>query len=295
MKCMSGAETSNERSDYQIKGEREKMSVTPRTEGVASVIFAAGKGSRVVGYSGNKTLLPLVPSQSLYEGEHPLLMEVLQCLPPGPRGIVVSHCAEEVLEATKESGASYLTQPETNGTGGALLAARSFLESVSQDCVLVTMGDVPLIRSQTYRKLVEELDKNVFGVLAFAPRDKAKYGMLEMEEGRVLRIVEWKYWHAFPSERQAALRFCNAGVYAARRAVLLEYISRLARQPHHVQKQRGDEWITIEEYFLTDLIEMMSMDHLPIGVILAPEEEVIGVDTPEALTQAQMHYARFKS
>jgi len=275
----------------EIQREDENMSNTPRA-GVASVIFAAGKGSRMVGYSGNKTLLPLIPKKSLYEGEHPLLIEVLHNLPPGPRGIVVNHCAEDVIKATQERGASYLTQPETNGTGGALLAARSFLEYVSEDCVVITMGDVPLIRPETYRRLVGELEENVFAVLAFAPRDKARYGMLEMDEGRVLRITEWKYWHTYPPERQAALRFCNAGVYAARRTVLLEYMSRLARQPHHVQKQRGDQWITIEEFFLTDLIELMSNDRLPIGVIIAPEEEVMGVDTPEALEQAQMHYSK---
>lgn len=259
---------------------------------VACVIFAAGKGSRMMGYSGNKTLLPLIPGESPYEGEHPILLEVLQNLPPGPRGIVVNHCAEDVIRATRKPGTSYVTQPETNGTGGALLAARIFLESVSQDSVIITMGDVPMIHPDTYRRLIEELDRNVLAVLAFSPEDKAQYGMLEMEAGRVLRITEWKYWHTYPAERQASLRFCNAGVYAARRLVLLEYLSRLARQPHQVRKQRGDQWITIEEFFLTDLIELMSDDLLPIGVVTALEEEVMGVDTQDALRQAQSLYAR---
>jgi bifunctional N-acetylglucosamine-1-phosphate-uridyltransferase/glucosamine-1-phosphate-acetyltransferase GlmU-like protein len=275
-------------------GLERKMEIMSRVTrpGVASVIFAAGKGSRMVGYSGNKTLLPLVPGRSTYEGEHPLLMEVLRNLPHGPKGIVVNHCAGDVMKATQEIGASYLDQPQTNGTGGALLAARSFLESVSEDYVVITMGDVPLIRPDSYRRLVGELEANVFAVLAFAPRDRAQYGMLEMDEGRVLRITEWKYWHAYSPERQAALRFCNAGVYAARRIVLLEYMSRLARGPHHVQKKRGDQWVTIEEFFLTDLIELMSNDRLDIGVIIAPEEEVMGVDTPEALERAQTLFRR---
>lgn len=268
------------------------MSNSTQTE-VASVVFAAGKGSRMVDYCGNKTLLPLIPGGSLYEGEHPLLLEVLQNLPPGPVGIVVNHAADEVKKATQELGISYLNQPETNGTGGALLAARSFLESVSQDWVLITMGDVPLIRRDTYRRLVEELHENVLAVLAFSPDDPAQYGMLDMEAGgRVLRIIEWKYWHTFPPERQASLRFCNAGVYAARRPLLLEYMARLAREPHRVQKQRAEQWITIEEFFLTDLIELMSKDRLPIGVVVAQEEEVMGVDHPEALRRAQTYYAK---
>ncbi len=262
---------------------------------VAGIVFAAGKGSRMVGYSGNKTLLPLLPGSSPYEGERPLLLEVLESLPAGPKGIVVNHCAEDVEKTTAGSGAHYLPQPETNGTGGALLAARPFLDSVSSPQVLITMGDVPLIRPDTYRKLIEELARHDLAVLAFAPKDKAQYGMLEMEGERPLRIVEWKYWKDYAPERRSKLLYCNAGVYAAKRPVLLEYLDRLAGMPHRVKKQRGDQWVELEEYFLTDIVEMASGDGLSIGIVLAPEEEVMGVDTPEALEQAQRRYAEYRS
>ena len=136
-------------------------------------------------------------------------------------------------------------------------------------------------------KLISRLDEQNFVILAFEPRDRARYGMLEMEGENVLRIVEWKYWHSYPADRQARMRFCNAGVYAVQRSVLLTYLDDLANQPHHVKKQQGDEWVTIQEYFLTDLVELMSKDGLAIGWVVAPEEEVSGVDTPEALQAVQ--------
>lgn len=244
----------------------------------------------MLGYSGNKTLLPLIPKGSAYEGDHPLLLEVLQNLPPGPVGIVVNHCAADIERATGDFSITYIPQPTTNGTGGALLAARSFLETSPQQAVIITMGDVPLIRRTTYTRLMGRLEGEPLAVLAFKPQDRAQYGMLEMDGERVLRIVEWKYWHTYTPADQAKLRFCNAGVYAARRGLLLEYLDRLSRQPHHVRKQRGDEWVTIEEYFLTDLVELMSRDGLPVGWALAEEEEVTGVDTPEALQAVQMRY-----
>ncbi len=244
----------------------------------------------MLGYAGNKTLLPLIPKTSAYDGDHPLLLEVLGNLPPGPVGIVVNHCAEEVERATKDFGVATIPQPITNGTGGALLAARSFLETVPQDAVIITMGDVPLIRRRTYSRLIRMLEEREFVILAFEPRDRAQYGMLEMAGERVLRIVEWKYWRTYSPAELARLRFCNAGVYAARRSILLQYLDRLADQPHLVEKQRGDQWVTIKEYFLTDLIEFMSSDGLPVGWVLAPEEEVTGVDTPEALQAVQKHY-----
>ena len=247
----------------------------------------------MTGYDGNKTLLPLVPAAgSIYAGERPLLVEVLENLPPGPKGIVVNHCADDVERAARDFHPSFLPQPVTNGTGGALLAARPFLESVTEKAVVITMGDVPLIRPDTYRGLIRLLDANALAVLAFEPKDRAQYGVLEMEGDRVLRIVEWKYWKDYSPERRAALGLCNAGVYAARREELLRTLDRFAGQPHHVRKQRGDEWVTIEEYFLTDLVELMGGDGLPVGMAMASEEEVGGVDTPESLRKVQQLFSR---
>ncbi|NTV43787.1 MAG: NTP transferase domain-containing protein [Syntrophobacteraceae bacterium] len=256
----------------------------------ASVVFAAGKGSRMHGFEGNKTLLPLVPGASLYEGERPMLLEVLSNLPPGPKGIVVHHRADDVQSATEGLGVQYIFQPETNGTGGALLAAGPFLESVEDDNVIVTMGDVPLIRRSTYSQLIAQLKDHAFVLLAFEPVDRAQYGMIEMDEGEILRIVEWKYWSLYDASRQKQLRYCNAGVYAARRPVLLHTLELLARNPHAVRKQRGDAWVTIQEYFLTDLVEMMHADGLRTAMVEAPEEEVMGVDTPEMLSTVQRIY-----
>lgn len=259
---------------------------------VVSIVFAAGKGSRMVGYEGNKTLLPLVPSGQLYQGEYPLLHHVLRSLPPGPKGIVVHHRSEDVRRATEGFGVSFIAQETTNGTGGALLASRSFLGTQHDESVIITMGDVPLIRAETYRKLVEELESHSMVVLASVPENRGQYGMLEMDGDHVVGIVEWKYWRDFPPERMDKLKYCNGGVYAVRRSVLLPYIERLSRQPHHVRKQRGDHWVTIEEYFLTDLVELMSNDGLSVGLLTASEEEVMGVDTPESLKKAQEVYAR---
>lgn len=264
------------------------------SEQIASVIFAAGKGSRMEGYDGNKTLLPLVPGVSSFEGSRPLLLEVLNSLPSGPKAIVVHHCASDIERATTGLVQSYLPQPVTNGTGGALLAARPFLENVPQERVIITMGDVPLIRPETYHQLADQLASNTLAVLAFDPENRLRYGMLEMDGQRVARIVEWKYWSAYSAEQRSRLRYCNGGVYAARRRVLLDYLTLLAARPHRVQKQRAGQWLTIEEYFLTDVVELMAADGLPIGLLVTSEQEVTGVDTPLALQRVQQYYRQLR-
>jgi bifunctional N-acetylglucosamine-1-phosphate-uridyltransferase/glucosamine-1-phosphate-acetyltransferase GlmU-like protein len=196
-----------------------------------------------------------------------------------------------VKRATAGFVDDYILQPVTNGTGGALLVSRAFIEVRADECWIITMGDVPLIRPATYEALIEKLHGFEMVLLGFVPEDRAQYGMIEMDGERVLRIVEWKYWSTYPAERQASLRVCNAGVYAARRATLLRYLDRLSARPHRVRKQRGDAWVTIEEYFLTDLVEMMSEDGLPVGLVVCDPLEVVGVDTPEALRFVQDRYA----
>ncbi|MFC1869611.1 NTP transferase domain-containing protein, partial [Thermodesulfobacteriota bacterium] len=94
----------------------------------ASLIFAAGKGSRMKGFEGNKTLLPLIPGPSPFEGSRPILLHIINSLLPGPKAVVVNHRKEEVIASTRSLGLTYCEQPLLNGTGGALLASRDFLE-----------------------------------------------------------------------------------------------------------------------------------------------------------------------
>jgi bifunctional UDP-N-acetylglucosamine pyrophosphorylase / glucosamine-1-phosphate N-acetyltransferase len=270
---------------------RASVRIPRPMEEVASVIFAAGKGTRMTGYAGNKTLLPLVPGASPFEGSRPLIAEVIAKLPPGPKGIVVNHCAEDVRKATASCGAEYIHQPETNGTGGALLAASGFLKSSGTDRAVITMGDVPLIRLETYGKLLGMLDEGCdLALLAFIPEDRAQYGRIEMDGSRAVKVTEWKYWCRYPKAAQDKLKYCNAGVYAARKTVLLDYMAMLAENPQEVIKELDGKWVTVREYFLTDLVELMSKGGRSVGVVLAAEEEVSGVDTPESLEAVQKRY-----
>ena len=56
---------------------------------IASIIMAAGRGSRMKGYEGNKTLLPLCPGTSTFEGSHPILLHLLTNLPTGEKALIV--------------------------------------------------------------------------------------------------------------------------------------------------------------------------------------------------------------
>lgn len=260
---------------------------------VASIIMAAGRGSRMKNFEGNKTLLPLVPAGSPIQGEHPILLHIIESLPPGPKAVIVNHKKEEVMEATRSLGVTYCEQPVLNGTGGALLAAAEFIQTVDCDSLIITMGDVPLVRQKTYLRLVESLQSQPFTVLGFRPSDKRQYGVLDGDGARVKRIVEWKYWSAFPKEAQDRMEICNSGIYAARRKELLPYLSVLRSRPHVVSKEREGKETKLKEYFITDLVEFLDHDGKSVGCIVAEdEEEVMGVDDLSALQKAQQEFRK---
>ncbi len=254
----------------------------------ASVILAAGRGTRMEGFDGNKTLLPLTPHGSPFEGAHPILVHILQSLPRGPRAVVVHHRKEAVMALTQPFGVTYCEQERLNGTGGALLAARPFIAGIDADRLIITMGDVPLVQPTTYKRIRDRLDDASFVVLGFRPRRKKRYGVLEVDGDRVTRITEWKYWKDYPPERQAHLQVCNSGIYAANRAQLMPYLDLLASRPHRVQKVIDGEPREVEEFFITDLVQYMADDgrHVAFEVV-SDEKEVMGVDDLHALVEAQ--------
>ncbi len=268
------------------------MTAIDTTHGVASIIMAAGRGSRMKGYDGNKTLLPLIPDTSALTGRHPIIMHLIGNLPPGPKAVVVNHCKDALMAATRMTGAVYCEQPVLNGTGGAILATEDFIRSQSAEQVIITMGDVPFVRQATYAMLIDGLARHDLMILGFSPRDKKQYGVVETENDRVARITEWKYWKHYPSDRQTCLTVCNSGIYAARKTALMAYLPILASRPQIVQKEVDGQLTDIEEFFFTDLIEVMVGDGKRVGVhVTADEFETMGIDDVAALEKAQAIYA----
>ncbi|MBN2060274.1 MAG: NTP transferase domain-containing protein [Deltaproteobacteria bacterium] len=257
----------------------------------ASIIFAAGRGSRMKGYEGNKTLLPLVPGESSYEGKCPILLHIIDNLPSGPKAVVINHRKGDITRLTGHLGISYCEQPELNGTGGALIAASKFIKSVDIDRFIITMGDIPLVKSTTYHRLLDTLDRFSMSVLGFHPEDRKQYGMLEIDGEKVNRIIEWKYWKDYPEEPFKNLEICNSGIYAVKRDCLLKYLDILENRPHLVTKEINNAFVTVPEYFITDLVELMRENGHSTGYIIAENEhEVMGIDDLAALKKAQNIY-----
>ena len=247
-----------------------------------SIILAAGRGSRMKGFQKNKTCISL-----LQDYDYPMILEILKNT-FGKKVIVVNYRKEDVMKVTSHiKNIIYSEQPELNGTGGAILSCYEIIKRSEVEHILITMGDVPLVKRSTYLSLIQGLKKEYMMVLGFFTENKRQYGLLEIEGDRVKRIVEWAIWKDFSEKEKMKLNICNSGIYAIRKDVLIKYMPYLKENPHIVIKERDGIPRKIKEYFLTDLVEYLSRDGIGVGYSIADEDEVVGVDDIDSLSYAR--------
>src|SRR6202171_1378530 len=173
------------------------------------LILAAGLGTRMKS-SRAKVLHQL--------GGRPLIAHVCQTaalLNPRKTYVVVGYQADNVKAAVeKELGsdqALFVTQSEQRGTGDAVMAARSALVQANST-VLILSGDVPLVRVETLRALIDRHhgDNAACTILTVRLENPTGYGRVGREEaGSFVKIVE----QGDATEEEKQVREINSGIY----------------------------------------------------------------------------------
>ena len=227
---------------------------------LAVVVLAAGQGKRM------HSSLPKVLHRL---AGRPLLAHVLavaRALEPAQVLVVHGHGGDEVRAAFPDDLVEWVEQREQLGTGHALAQALPRVAPHSQ--VLVLNGDVPMIRGETLRALVQASGKSL-AICTSALTDPTGYGRVVRDAGRrVRRIVEEK--DATPKERR--IREWYAGFLAAPAARLAGWVAKL--KPANAQK----------EYYLTDVIGLAARDRVRIETVSATDPwEVAGVNSRHEL------------
>jgi bifunctional UDP-N-acetylglucosamine pyrophosphorylase / glucosamine-1-phosphate N-acetyltransferase len=233
------------------------------------LVMAAGLGTRMKSKRA-KVLHEL--------GGRPLIAHVVrtaQTLEPKTILVVVGHQAEEVEQAVlAEVGelASFSVQAKQRGTGDAVESARAAFEN-SNSLLLVLSGDVPLIRAETLRKLIEQHRASgaACTILGVRLENPTGYGRIVRDErGRFQRIVEQK--DATEEERQ--VREINSGIYCFESSDLFEALERV--EP---KNQQG-------EYYLTDVAEIIRSQGGKVEVFTHNDaRELSGINTRAELAE----------
>jgi bifunctional UDP-N-acetylglucosamine pyrophosphorylase/glucosamine-1-phosphate N-acetyltransferase len=230
------------------------------------VILAAGQGTRM------KSALPKLLHALCGK---PMVLHALD----GARAagtetpvVVLGHGADRVREAVGEA-VRFVVQQQQLGTGHAVLQTESLLRGES-DLVLVTYGDMPLLRAETLRELVESQARNpgpvtLLTVVAGDPRGFGR--ILRGSDGNVAAIVE----EAAASPDQLQIRELNVGAYCFRADWLWDALHRIP------VSEKG-------EYYLTDTVELAVAAGLPVGAVALDDiSETIGINTRVDLADAE--------
>jgi bifunctional UDP-N-acetylglucosamine pyrophosphorylase/glucosamine-1-phosphate N-acetyltransferase len=172
----------------------------------AAIILAAGKGTRMKS-SLHKVLHPIAGK--------PMLMHILDSfeeLSPSRTVVVVGDRREQIDAAIAGRDVVTALQDPQHGTAHAALQAREALEGFSGN-ILVTFGDVPMVRAATVERLIAALEEGAkVAVLAFRPEDPLAYGrVITDDDGTVRKMVEYKD----ATQRERKTRLCNSGLIVA--------------------------------------------------------------------------------
>ncbi|MGH3679286.1 MAG: bifunctional UDP-N-acetylglucosamine diphosphorylase/glucosamine-1-phosphate N-acetyltransferase GlmU, partial [Natronosporangium sp.] len=218
------------------------------------VILAAGEGKRM------RSALPKVLHPLL---GRTLLGHVLAAAEPLDADhtlVVVGVGAEQVAAHLAEIApkATPVVQAEQLGTGHAVRVALAGAPDPVAGTVVVLNGDLPLLRSETIRGLVEahEAGGAAATLASVEPDDPAGLGRIVRDPaGGLAAVVEER--DATPQQR--TVREVNAGIYAFQAAPLRAALARIGRD-----NAQGEE-------YLTDVPAVLIADRHPVAVHRVPD------------------------
>jgi UDP-N-acetylglucosamine pyrophosphorylase len=233
--------------------------------------MAAGKGTRMNNPDMAKVMYPV--------GGKPMVEHVARLaehLHAQRIVVIVGWQRESVrkhLETACPESVCVVQDPQL-GTGHAVMQAAQALEGFSGD-VLVLSGDVPLLRLETIRMLVDVHRKadTVATVLTTVLEDPSGYGrMIRDASGKVTAIVEQKD----ASDAQKAIREVNSGIYLFKKDELFEGLKHIT--PNNTQK----------EYYLTDVFGYFWSQSMSVSAVVCGDPlEIRGINTLQQLEDAR--------
>ncbi len=228
------------------------------------ILLAAGQGTRM------KSELPKVLHPV---GGKALFLHALgtaRRLDPKITAVVVGHGAEAVRRACTDSQVNWVIQNQQLGTGHAVLCAEPVFKDFSGD-VLILSGDVPLIREQTLRGLIERhRSRSAALTLLTAQLEMPKgYGrILRDSGGAITGIVEEKD----TTKSQRTIHEVNAGVYVASAPFLFAALKTVKNE-----NQQG-------EYYLPDIVTIGLTEKQTIETLKVDNSrEMMGINSREEL------------
>ena len=234
---------------------------------VTAVLLAAGQGTRMKS-DLPKVLHPLCGKPMLWHA-----LEALKSATTETPVVIVGYGAEEVKKYVGDAAECVLQIPQL-GTGHAALQAESLLRG-NTDYVIVTYADMPLLRGETFQRLVEtqRLNQGPFSLLTVIADDPRGFGRIVRKTDRTVEAIVEEY---VATPEQHEIKELNVGAYCFRAEWLWDALHRIEKNP-----KKG-------EYYLTDIVELAVKEDLPVQAVVHDDFiETIGINTRVHLSEAE--------
>lgn len=184
--------------------------------------------------------------------------------------VVVGHQKELLKKhlATIDPNIKTAVQNEQLGTAHAVKTASHLIKDSEK--ALILYGDVPLISSETIRALINS--DHECTLLSMTLSDPSGYGrIISNEENLALRIIEQKD----ASDEEKKIQEVFTGVLLVDGSLLKFALNQINN--HNAAN----------EYYLTDLVEILSSKGVKINCIQANPDEVLGANTKHELHELE--------
>lgn len=260
------------------------------------VIMAGGSGTRM---NSN------VPKQLMKVGNDPMMIHLIKnsAVLGYDVVLIVSDKNKEIIIQTllnwvepngtdpngidqykyKNISITVCVQPIANGTGGAMIATKSFFNDKNpNDQILVLSADVPLITKSTMAMMFEKIENSKCCILVRNTSCNFGYGRVVVENNEFVKIVEQKDC----TEQEKQITLINTGVYAFKLGSIMDSLSMI--RPNNAQN----------EYYLTDcpkIIKEQSNDANVVKLHVIDNnlfDETLGANTPEQLEHLREEYMK---
>lgn len=231
-----------------------------------AVILAAGQGTRMKS-DLPKMLHPICGQPMVFHA-----LSAARAATTETPVLVIGYGADEVRKAIGAE-ALCVVQAQQLGTAHAVRQAEAALKAKT-DYVLVTYGDMPLLRPETLQGLVaaQQANRGPISMLTVVYDNPRGFGrVLRQADGSVEAIVE----ESQATREQLLVKELNVGAYCFEAGWLWDCLGRIPLSP------KG-------EYFLTDAVAMAVADGLPVQALVMDDfGETIGVNTRIHLAEAE--------
>ena len=230
-------------------------------------ILAAGKGSRM------ESELPKVLHQLNGKSLIDYVLDTASELNPDSITLVVGFQKDRVKNHIQNDNVNYVSQEEQLGTGHAALQLENQLENQSGH-LLILYGDAPNIKSSTLSPIISEhIEENRNATLITATLDDPTgYGrIIRNQDGDLLKIVEEK--DCTPDEKK--IKEWNPGIYIFKIPQLFSELKRIKSNN------------ASNEYYLTDVIELIKENSPVQAKKIEDPMEVIGINTINQLNSLE--------